>query len=67
MAKRVHHFDLTLDWDDVSKRWKLTYVVQLERGVASHWRWIDSSAEVDAFCASALATAVAKELESHLL
>lgn len=66
MAQRVSHFRLTLDWDPVSKRWKLVYVVQLKRGVASHWRWVDSRAQVDALSAAQIATAVTRELESHL-
>jgi len=66
MARRIHHFVLTLDWDPELKRWKLTYVVQVGRGVASHWRWIESRASVDALTASQLADVVKQELEQRL-
>lgn len=64
--KRAHHFTLTLDWDEVGKRWKLTYIVQLERGVASHWRWIESRGEVDAWASSQIASSVQREMEQWL-
>lgn len=66
MARQPHHFTLTLDWDERSKRWKLTYVVQLGKGVASHWRWVESRGPVDAHGASLISDAVAQELASWL-
>lgn len=66
MATRSHHLTVQVDWDPTSKRWKLTYVVQLDRGVASHWRWIESSAPIDAHGASAIANAISREIGSWL-
>jgi hypothetical protein len=66
MAREPDHFRLTLNWDDVNKRWRMAYVVQTGRGVASHWRWIETHEPIDAGGAAAIAQAVAQELASWL-
>ncbi len=48
MVKQVPHATITFEWDELSKRWKVTYLVRSGKGVAAHWYWVDSRAALDA-------------------
>jgi hypothetical protein len=63
---RISQFTLRLDWDASGKRWKLSYVVQLGRGVGSHWRWIECAEPLDGLNAARIADAVRREMDSWL-
>lgn len=61
-----HDVTFILDWDAVSKRWKLTWRARSGKGWAHHWKWIDSHVPIDATAAARMARLLSADLESRL-
>jgi len=66
LAAQAHDAVITLDWDSVSKRWKMVYRCRSGLGWATHWRWIETSAPIDAWVMRRLANSIKAEMESYL-
>lgn len=63
---KAHHATITFEWDPVSKRWRVTYIVHVGRGVAHHWYWVDSHAEIDPALLRDMTLAACRQLEAAL-
>jgi len=66
MPRSSDHLTITLNWDATRKRWRATWVLQLEKGVAHHWRWIETREPIDVMGASMLIDAVEAEMRAWL-
>lgn len=66
LTASAHDAIITFDWDSVSKRWKMVYRCRSGLGWATHWRWIETSAPIDAWAMRRLAIACQQEAESWL-
>ena len=58
--------DVRLDWDEHSKRFKLTTTLQMQHGVSSHWYWVETTQPIEAPDATQIAEWIRSLLESRL-
>lgn len=66
MSNNPSALTVTCVWDEHGKRWRVTTVLRMGRGVSSHWRWADTRQEIEAPDAAAILDAVIERLEGKL-
>lgn len=68
MARRIPSLTITLTWDELTKRWRIDWIMPAPagRGVISHWDWLDTTASVDAVTAHRICDCIKQEVAAQL-
>jgi hypothetical protein len=59
---------LQLEWNATGKRWRLTWslIDEHRKTWSTHWKWVETSNELDVLDAFRVADAVCREMEAWL-
>lgn len=63
----MHFAEVYFDFDPASKRWRVEWTIRVGRSRARHWRWVETSVELDVVALRRMTDLLCQDLESRLL